>query len=515
VATLLKIASDSGVVTMAYLALARQWRPKQFDQLVGQPHVVQSLVSALTQNKVHHAYLFTGTHGVGKTTLARIFAKCLNCETGVTATPCEQCSHCQDINAGCFPDLYEIDAASRTKVEDTRELLDNIPYLPTKGKFKVYLIDEVHMLSQHSFNALLKTLEEPPEHVKFLLATTDPQKLPATILSRCLQFHLSKLTTTQIENQLTFILTSEKIHFEKTALQYIAQAANGSMRDSLSLLDQCIAYGHGQVTTTETQALLGLSSHANLTALLAAIDKHDAQAALSLTQSMAAAGVNFSQCLSALLSDLHQIAIQQVTEAYTGPLSPEDVQLYYQIALIGQRDLPLAPTSQIGFEMVVMRMMAFTPTTSSRPKNDVVPAPKSTTPSNHCADWGALLNSLKLTGPTLALAQHCSLQAYTDDALHLNLTRKYATLLNDRHKVRIAEALLALTGRVTSVTITLTESPLETPANCVARSQEAQQQSAKEVIAADETVARIVKTLDATLIENSIKPLTHLTERGE
>ncbi|EKD77990.1 MAG: hypothetical protein ACD_42C00093G0001, partial [uncultured bacterium] len=250
---------------MSYLALARKWRPKRFDQVVGQPHVVQALTHALSHNKVHHAYLFTGTHGIGKTTLARIFAKCLNCETSVTATPCEKCGSCQEIDVGCFPDLFEIDAASRTKVEDTRELLDNIPYAPTAGRFKVYLIDEVHMLSGHSFNALLKTLEEPPAHVKFLLATTDPQKLPATVLSRCLQFHLSKMTVDQIEKQLAFILTSEKIKFESDALRLIAESSNGSMRDSLSLLDQCIAYGNGQIKTAETQTMLGLSNQADIT----------------------------------------------------------------------------------------------------------------------------------------------------------------------------------------------------------------------------------------------------------
>src|SRR3990167_1411245 len=242
---------------MSYLALARKWRPKRFDQVVGQPHVVQALTHALSHNKVHHAYLFTGTHGICKTTLARIFAKCLNCETSVTATPCEKCGSCQEIDVGCFPDLFEIDAASRTKVEDTRELLDNIPYAPTAGRFKVYLIDEVHMLSGHSFNALLKTLEEPPAHVKFLLATTDPQKLPATVLSRCLQFHLSKMIPEQIENQLAFILTAEKIAFDAAALALISDAANGSMRDSLSLLDQCIAYSNGQVNEPEVRAMLG------------------------------------------------------------------------------------------------------------------------------------------------------------------------------------------------------------------------------------------------------------------
>src|SRR3989338_4777239 len=288
---------------MSYLALARKWRPQRLNQMVGQEPIVQTLAHALTQNKIHHAYLFTGTHGVGKTTFARIFAKCLNCETGITATPCEKCTHCLEIDTGRFPDLFEIDAASRTKVEDTRELLDNIPYAPTKGQYKVYLIDEVHMLSGHSFNALLKTLEEPPAHVKFLLATTDPQKLPATVLSRCLQFHLSKMTIDQIEKQLQFILNAEKIKFENDALNLIATSSNGSMRDSLSLLDQCIAYGNGKISTAETRAMLGLSNKAEITALLKAIHARDADAALSLTKSWEKNGVNFARCLSELLTD--------------------------------------------------------------------------------------------------------------------------------------------------------------------------------------------------------------------
>lgn len=355
---------------MPYQALARSWRPKRFDQVVSQSHIIITLSHALTQHKIHHAYLFTGTHGTGKTSIARIFAKCLNCEKGVTPTPCDQCANCTEIDEGRFPDLYEIDAASRTKVEDTRELLDNIPYAPTKGKYKIYLIDEVHMLSNHSFNALLKTLEEPPEHVKFLLATTDPQKLPVTVLSRCLQFHLSKLSQEQIEQQLSSILTAEHITFEQSALSYIAESANGSMRDALSLLDQCIAYGNGQVNATETQQLLGLTNNADILNLLKAIHLQDAKMALSLTASWANQGVNFSRCLSSLLTQLYRISIIQTLDIgsnsalkdIVSSISREDIQLYYQIALIGQRDLPLAPTPHIGFEMIMMRMMAFIPT---------------------------------------------------------------------------------------------------------------------------------------------------------
>ncbi|OGT43757.1 MAG: DNA polymerase III, subunit gamma and tau [Gammaproteobacteria bacterium RIFCSPHIGHO2_12_FULL_40_19] len=520
---------------MTYLALARKWRPKQFNEIVGQPHVVKALTHALSQNKVHHAYLFTGTHGIGKTTLARIFAKCLNCETGITATPCEKCAHCQEIDSGRFPDLYEIDAASRTKVEDTRELLDNIPYAPLKGRFKVYLIDEVHMLSGHSFNALLKTLEEPPSHVKFLLATTDPQKLPATVLSRCLQFHLAKMMPEQIETQLAFILESEKIAFEKDALPFISYSANGSMRDALSLLDQCIAYGNGKITASETQKMLGLSDQIEMVALLKAIHANNAEGALTLTKNWAEKGVNFTRCLSELLTQLYQIAvlqsIPQATLQISNPelkncareMSREAVQLHYQIALIGQRDLPLAPTAQIGFEMIVLRMMAFIPektaehvsevsaeagTRSAHNKPTATPLKTSapTTPQNSSTDWNTVLQQLKLTGPTLALANHCGMRELTNDALHLTLQPKYSALLNARQQQRIQDAITLHMNRPVKVTISIADNKTETPADLAVRTQEAHKQSAKKAISADQTLQRIVKTFDATVIEDSIEP---------
>lgn len=492
---------------MTYLALARKWRPKEFNQIVGQHHVVQSLTSALTQNKIHHAYLFTGTHGTGKTTLARIFAKCLNCENGITATPCNQCSNCQEVDSGRFPDLYEIDAASRTKVEDTRDLLDNIPFSPTKGRFKVYLIDEVHMLSGHSFNALLKTLEEPPAHVKFLLATTDPQKLPVTVLSRCLQFHLSKMTPDQIENQLAFILKSEKINFEYPALKLIADASNGSMRDGLSLLDQCIAYGNGQIKTTEIQTLLGLSDQAEITTLLSAIHKNDAQTVLSLTKSWATKGINFTRCLSELLTQLYQISVKQaIQNNFTSEFSPEEIQRYYQAALMGQRDLPLAPTAQIGFEMIMLRMM--TAKTPAQPRAKTEPRVQQDTPGKTSDNWITLLPQLNLTGPTLALAQHCSIKTKTDDTLHFIIQPKYAALLNARQQQRIQDALTQHYNRNIKVTITAEENQMETPAESAMRSHDASKQSAKKAISADPTVQRIVKTFNATVIEDSIEPST-------
>lgn len=515
---------------MTYLALARKWRPKRFDEIVGQPHVVKALSHALTKNTLHHAYLFTGTHGIGKTTLARIFAKCLNCETGITDTPCEQCSHCQEINSGRFPDLYEIDAASRTKVEDTRDLLDNIPYAPTKGRFKVYLIDEVHMLSGHSFNALLKTLEEPPAHVKFLLATTDPQKLPATVLSRCLQFHLSKMTAEQTEKQLSAILTAENIPFETDALSLISQAANGSMRDALTLLDQCIAYGHGKIQTNEIRALLGLSAQTEIMHLLNAIHHNDGNAALALTQRWAENGINFTRCLSDMLMQLHQLSVMQSAKEITFPtaspelkkyaaeFSRENVQLYYQIALIGQRDLPLAPTLQIGFEMIVMRMIAFTPhaqKVESKPVIAPSPAPEIAPKESHeknqaetkKTDWHLILPELHLSGPTFALAQHCSMQTLTTDTLLLCLHPKFAALLTARLQQRMQEAITTYFNRPIKLTITIADNPSETPATLAVRREETRKKTAIQSISDNPSIQRIVKTFDATVIEDSIEPL--------
>ncbi len=357
---------------MTYQVLARKWRPRRFEDMVGQGHVLKALQSALGQQRLHHAYLFTGTRGVGKTTVARIFAKCLNCETGVTASPCGQCAACLEVDSGRFVDLIEVDAASRTKVEDTRDLLDNVQYLPTRGRYKVYLIDEVHMLSNSSFNALLKTLEEPPPHVMFLLATTDPQKLPVTVLSRCLQFHLKALTPEQITNRLDHILTTETVPFEPSTLPLVARAANGSLRDALSLLDQAIAHGQGQLKTADVRDMLGFIEHASLAELVTALCQGDVAGVMQAIATMDSFAPDHEAVLAELLSLLHGAAVvQQLPQSPYGEqplckqiasvLSAADIQLYYQIALHGRRDLPLAPSGREGLEMTLLRMLAFRP----------------------------------------------------------------------------------------------------------------------------------------------------------
>lgn len=360
--------------SMSYQVLARKWRPATFDQMVGQSHVLHALTNALSQQRLHHAYLFTGTRGVGKTSLARLFAKGLNCEQGVTATPCGVCGSCVEIAQGRFVDLIEVDAASRTKVDDTRELLDNVQYRPTRGRFKVYLIDEVHMLSRSSFNALLKTLEEPPEHVKFLLATTDPQKLPVTVLSRCLQFNLKSLTQGEIGTQLNHILTQEQLPFDAEALKLLAKAANGSMRDALSLTDQAIAFGGGNVMLTQVQTMLGSIDEQHVVALLKALTDADIGVLMHTCAQVLAYGADAQEVLRSLLELLHQITLTQFAPAcaqqslysaqicaFAEQLTPEQVQLYYQILLTGRKDLPHAPDPKSGLEMALLRAVAFVP----------------------------------------------------------------------------------------------------------------------------------------------------------
>ncbi len=365
---------------MSYIVLARKWRPKRFSEMVGQEHVLRALSNALDSGKIHHAFLFSGTRGVGKTTVARILAKSLNCETGVSANPCGICAACREVDEGRFIDLIEVDAASRTKVDDTRELLDNVQYAPTRGRYKVYLIDEVHMLSTHSFNALLKTLEEPPPHVKFLLATTDPQKLPVTVLSRCLQFNLKRLSAKLIGERLNFIAAAENLPFEPAALSLLARAAEGSLRDALSLLDQLIAFGGAALTEANTRAMLGTIDRGHVARIVEALSRGDGPGLLAQVQELDRDAPDYDRALVELAAFLQRIAIAQIVpdavqheeefDAQTltrlgQAMSAEDVQLYYQIALGGRRDLAMAPDPRLGFEMTLLRMLAFRPETAA------------------------------------------------------------------------------------------------------------------------------------------------------
>ena len=364
---------------MSYLVLARKWRPKAFSEVVGQQHVLQALINGLDQDRLHHAFLFSGTRGVGKTTLARILAKSLNCEQGVSSQPCDECQSCQEVDAGRFIDLIEVDAASRTKVDDTRELLDNVQYAPSRGRYKVYLIDEVHMLSTSSFNALLITLEEPPPHVKFLFATTDPQKLPVTILSRCLQFNLRRIEIKQISDHLGFILTKETIPFESNALSVISRAADGSMRDALSLLDQAISFGSGEVTSNDVNQMLGTIEQNQLFHIMTALAKQDGKSLLEQSNNLSSQGRDFNIVLNAMLALLQRIASKQLVPdleliddeheqllQLSQQFDPETVQLFYQIALHGKRDLMFAADPKSGFDMTLLRMLSFQP--KNRPR---------------------------------------------------------------------------------------------------------------------------------------------------
>jgi DNA polymerase-3 subunit gamma/tau len=421
---------------MSYKVFARKWRPLNFAQVVGQEHVVRALVNALEHSRLHHAYLFTGTRGVGKTTIARVLAKALNCPNSLGAEPCGQCDTCLDVDQGRYPDLIEVDAASRTGVDDTRDLLENVQYMPSRGKYKVYLIDEVHMFSKSSFNALLKTLEEPPEHVKFLLATTDPQKMPVTVLSRCLQFNLKRLSPEQIEGQFKLILESEGINYQPAATELLARAADGSMRDGLSLLDQAIVHGNGELNEHDVIDMLGSVAREPVLDLLKALLTKQGATVLESIQALDEYAPDYAEVLQSLLSFLHQIAVCQIVgnenedkalKILAEQLTKEDVQLYYQIALMGQKDLPLAPTPKVGFEMVLLRMLAFapvemsesskTPVSPSRAPTDTVNKPKVVAPAN----LGASASSPQVTEakktPRLVIPEKKSLENLTPEPI--------------------------------------------------------------------------------------------------
>ena len=548
---------------MSYQVLARKWRPRTFEEMVGQEHVLRALIHALDENRLHHAFLFTGTRGVGKTTIARILAKSLNCEQGISSQPCGQCSSCQEIDEGRFVDLIEVDAASRTKVDETRDLLDNVQYAPTRGRYKVYLIDEVHMFSNHSFNALLKTLEEPPPHVKFLLATTDPQKLPVTILSRCLQFNLRRLPLDRIQSHLNLILQKENISSEAAALNMLAQAADGSMRDALSLLDQSIAYGGGKVTDNDVRAMLGSIEQKHLYQILESLKTGDAAALMDCIQNLSAQAPDYADVLAGLLSMLHSLALlQQVPDAYDAAMgneeslqalaqsmSPEDIQLYYQIGLVGRRDLPLAPEPRTGLEMVLLRMLAFrpagdvpvrtqsvtkAPTTTSpektNPPNTVVESasltkiensvdtkdheitkePQPVTSSNNNAgeknEWHQIVAGLNVGGMLQQLAAQSVMTHYDGSSVHLCVGPANAPMLTSERELQMQDALSSYFGHPIKLKIEVQEHNGETPALRDERTQQARQVNAESAIENDENVRSLIDTFDGKVRPNSIRP---------
>lgn len=525
---------------MDYQVLARKWRPRHFADLVGQEALVRTLSHAFTHHRLHHAYLFTGTHGVGKTTAARIVAKCLNCETGITATPCDQCSACININQGRFVDLIEVDAASRTRVEDTRDLLDNVQYAPTSGRYKVYLIDEVHMLSGHSFNALLKTLEEPPAHVIFLLATTDPERLPKTVLSRCLQFHLKNISPENICEQLEKILTIEKISFEKNAIQRLARSAHGSMRDALTLLDQAIAHGQGKLTEESVKALLGSIDHDDLLIFIDAIATQDTQRLHSGLKQLADYRCNYAQAAETLLSLLHHMALIQFfpdlkadffieradeLAKLSKKFSAEELQLLYQIALLGRRDLSLAPTPKSGFEMLALRLFAFAPSfTAEESKTAPTPPPQKQAPltstptakntNNNKAieqkkasfsEWSAIVPQLKLSGMSQMLAQHCSLHRLTETQIDLLISSQQQPLLNPGAQTRLEHALAAYFEKPMKLSIKINDHGTATPAEEKQHLIKQKQQTLIDTVKQDENVQALLDAFNTELKPNSIE----------
>ncbi|MGA9032142.1 MAG: DNA polymerase III subunit gamma/tau [Sulfuricaulis sp.] len=537
---------------MSYQVLARKWRPRNFSELVGQQHVVQPLVNALDHGRLHHAFLFTGTRGVGKTTIARILAKSLNCETGVTSKPCGQCSACKEVDEGRFVDLIEVDAASRTKVDDTRELLDNVQYAPTRARYKVYLIDEVHMLSGHSFNALLKTLEEPPPHVKFLLATTDPQKLPVTVLSRCLQFNLKRLPLEQIAAQIQKILDAEGNAHDAGSIKLLARAADGSMRDGLSLLDQAIAYGGGQVTEPEVRAMLGTIDQNFIEQLLQGLEAGDVGALLKAVTEATEFGLDYEALLKELLLTLHRIALAQADPKLAGEegerilahaqaISPQDVQLYYQIGVTGSRDLPFAPDPRSGLEMILLRMVAFRPaeagevrtsvptaaapptrtaTTATAPRTPppvtmkpapapVVTPPAATVAQSSCAQstkWSEVVTQLGLAGLVRELANNTTLESFDNGAMVLVLEEVHGKLLNKEREAELKQALEKYYGNPVKLTLRIGRPVVETPAKEKTRLQDERQQAAVQAITDDPNVRALQEKFNARVNPASIRP---------
>ena len=541
----------------ASTVLARKWRPKNFSELAGQEHVVRALSNALTQNRLHHAYLFTGTRGVGKTTIARIFAKSLNCLEGITATPCGVCSACQEIDSGRFVDLIELDAASNTQVENMRELLEGALYAPTSARFKVYIIDEVHMLSKSAFNAMLKTLEEPPSHVKFILATTDPQKIPVTVLSRCLQFNLKQLLPVLIAEHLQYVLEQEKIGYENGAIALISRAASGSMRDALSLMDQAIAFADGKVGELGVRSMLGAVDQSYLFDLLIALHEQQGAALLEIADNMAARSIEFDSALQELATLLHRIVLAQTVPdaiAEDEPersrlmelaqvFTPEDIQLYYQIAIHGRAEIDLAPDDYAGFTMTLLRMLAFSPSRSvgnasptpvnaapvsaipKPPKQPLVSDPKSMPTQNkpeqatseflersvltrEMSDWSVLFTQLDISGMGLQLAKHCVMQSFTDESITLCLPQENKHLQRSKMAtIKLQEALSEYFSKKIKLNVVLGTTEVVTPAVIEQQDNDLRQQQANDAIAQDDFVREAQAELGASLIEESIKPL--------
>ena len=544
-------------------ALARKWRPRSFAEMVGQEHVVRALTNALSSARLHHAYLFTGTRGVGKTTLARIIAKALNCETGVTDSPCGKCRACTEIDAGRFVDLIELDAASNTQVDNMRELLENAMYAPTAGRYKVYIIDEVHMLSRNAFNAMLKTLEEPPEHVKFVLATTDPQKIPVTVLSRCLQFNLKQIPQTQIQSRLQQILAAESLAAEAPALALIARAAQGSLRDALSLLDQAIAHGDGKVELAATRAMLGAVDQTYLHTVLRALAAGDGAALIAEADRMAERSLSFEMALQDLGTLLHRLALVQIVPQVLGEEEPDanvlrelaalfqadELQLYYQIAVQGRSEIGLAPDEYAGFTMTLLRMLAFapsaapttargapavaakertpaaavaeraraTPAPARAPATSPPPAPEQTAASAPSvptteggdvltgADWPRIIEEIGLNGMARMLAQHCELLRLDANRAELTLPKAHERLLEKPYQERLKGALQKRFGANLKVSIAIGEGNGTSPVAIATREREREQARAIAEIEQDPFVRELVEDMDAQV--SSIKPL--------